>query len=300
MADALSIKQGKKYLLINVIVNTECLCFNTVDMNESPTKDQIEDFLKLFNSDSEVAIRAIRELHENNQNKTNTQRPNSSQLLIEVQSLQKQYKIGRQKINALNDVSLEVGGGEFLAITGSSGSGKSTLLQLMGGLDKPTSGSVTINATNLNEMSDAKLSEFRGQTIGFVFQFFYLQPFLRLERNLEVPGMFARKSNIERGQRLQELADSVGIKDRLKHYPKEMSGGQIQRAAIARALMNNPKVILADEPTGNLDSQNAAGIINLFETIRKELGTTIVIATHDHAIAKRADRVMTIKDGQIL
>jgi len=216
-----------------------------------------------------------------------------------VRNLTKTYKRGRQHLMVLDGVSLDIHEGEFVAVTGASGSGKSTLLQLMGGLDKPSSGEVNYGEVNLAKLSDSKLSIFRQQTVGFVFQFFYLQPFLRLSSNLEVPGMFARTKHKVRQAKVNELTEKVGLSDRLKHFPKELSGGQMQRAAIARALMNLPKIILADEPTGNLDSVNGAAIIELFETIRHELGTTIVIVTHDPAIARRADREIRIRDGKV-
>lgn len=221
-------------------------------------------------------------------------------VLLSARNLSKTYKIGKQQINVLSDVNFDIHAGEIIAITGTSGSGKSTLLHLLGGLDKPTSGEVLISNTSIAKLSDAKLSAFRRQTIGFVFQFFYLQPFLNLRRNLEVPGMFAGMKRRDRVERAGELARKVGLEDRLKHYPKELSGGQMQRAAIARALLNNPKILLADEPTGNLDSQNGQQIIELFESIRSEFGTTVVIITHDADIARRADRVIQLQDGKVL
>jgi len=211
----------------------------------------------------------------------------------------KEYKIGKQKIRAVDSVSLEVSKGEFIALVGVSGSGKSTLLHLLGGLDKATSGEVVVNGQEIRKMSDRRLSQFRNQTIGFVFQSFYLQPFLTLRRNIEVASMPQRMKRAERKQRIEELARQVGLYDRLNHRPRELSGGQIQRAAIARALLNRPAIILADEPTGNLDSANSHDIIQLFQQIREQYGTTVIIATHDTEVAAQADRVITLKDGRL-
>jgi ABC-type lipoprotein export system ATPase subunit len=262
---------------------------------------QAANLLKAVNGDLNKAIQLL------NQAQTskapiikNSYQAASQPVIVEVTDLSKQYKVGKQHIQALNAVSLTIHKGEFIAFTGSSGSGKSTLLQAIGGLDKPTSGSVTINNQNITKLHDAALSTFRNQTIGFVFQFFYLQPFLQLQTNLEVPGMFARRRRKERKAEVSELARAVGLEDRLDHLPKELSGGQMQRAAIARALLNRPQLLLADEPTGNLDSKNSAAIIDLFEEIRKKYGTTIVVVTHDAAIAARADREIRLKDGEII
>jgi ABC-type lipoprotein export system ATPase subunit len=223
-----------------------------------------------------------------------------SSAILSVQNLVKEYKIGRQKIRALNGISLDINAGEFIAIVGASGSGKSTLLQMLGGLDKPTSGTIAIDGKTLNKMSDCRLSIFRNQTIGFVFQSFYLQPFLSLQRNIEVAAMPGRMKRAERRERAKRLASAVGLAERLSHKPKELSGGQIQRAAIARALLNQPKIILADEPTGNLDSENSREIIALFRHLQQKLGTTVIIATHDQEIAAQADRIITVKDGALV
>lgn len=266
-------------------------------MKNSDSSEAAKKFLKQFDNDLESAISALENVV------TARKKPkiaNNNSVLITLEAVAKQYKLGRQKVEALKGVSIEIKEGEFIAITGSSGSGKSTLLQLIGGLDKPTSGQITVDGHNISQLSDRKLSTFRNQTVGFVFQFFYLQPFLGLKTNLEVPAMFARTKRKVRGPRAIELADAVGLSDRLKHLPKELSGGQMQRAAIARALLNKPKLLLADEPTGNLDSQNGGAIIDLFEQVRRDFGTTIVVVTHDSTIAARADREIALKDGELV
>lgn len=257
--------------------------------------------LDAFDGDGEKLQNAIKlELIRRAKNNKKPRHDASGEVLISVKDLNKSYKVGKTKINALNGVTLEINKGEFIAITGASGSGKSTLLQLIGGLDKPNSGSVVVNGQDLLKLSDKAISNFRNKTIGFVFQFFYLQPFLKLSQNLEIPAVPPRTSYAERKARAWELAELVGLVDRLKHYPRELSGGQMQRAAIARALLNNPQIILADEPTGNLDSVNGKAIIDLFETIRDKYGTTVVVVTHDSEIAARADREIKMKDGVLL
>ena len=223
----------------------------------------------------------------------------SSKSIIQIEHLFKEYKLGKQRISVIDDVNLNILEGEFVAIVGASGSGKSTLLHLLGGLDKPNQGKVIIDGQDINKLSDSRLSKFRNQAIGFIFQSFYLQPFLTLRQNIEVASMPARINKKERRQKIDDLAKQVDLYDRLKHRPRELSGGQIQRAAIIRALLNNPKIILADEPTGNLDSKNSQDVISLFKDICSQYKTTVVIATHDQEIASQADRIITIKDGKI-
>ena len=220
-------------------------------------------------------------------------------IAIKATNVIKKYKVGKQIIRAIDDVSVDIHEGEFVALVGPSGSGKSTLLHLLGGLDKPTSGEIVVGGKNVSSMNDRQLSKFRNQTIGFVFQSFYLQPFLTLRRNIEVASMPQRMKQAERKLRIESLARQVGLYDRLSHRPHELSGGQIQRAAIARALLNRPAIILADEPTGNLDSANSRDIISLFQQIREQYHATIIIATHDNEIAVQADRVIALKDGRL-
>lgn len=186
-------------------------------------------------------------------------------------------------------------------MVGASGSGKTTLLNIIAGLDKPTGGKVTVGDQDISNLSDSNLSNFRAKTIGFVFQFFYLQPFLSLEKNVQVPLMFAGINNpVERKNRSDELIELVGLSDRKLHRPKELSGGQMQRVAIARALINRPKLIIADEPTGNLDRKNALAVMALFDDIRNKYKSSVLVVTHDNKVADRADRVLELEDGKIL
>lgn len=269
-------------------------------MPKSSTVTKAREYLKLFDNDIELAIAALRETGTGKSSFKPKPPTNNNPVLVSVKSVEKHYKLGRQKVDAVKGVTLEIREGEFIALTGPSGSGKSTLLQLIGGLDKPSQGSITVDGHNISRLSDRKLSVFRNKTVGFVFQFFYLQPFLGVKTNLEVPAMFARIKRKFRGPRAEELAEAVGLSDRIKHLPKELSGGQMQRAAIARALQNKPKLLLADEPTGNLDSINGRSIIDLFEQVQRDFGTTIVVVTHDPAIAARADREVALKDGELV
>jgi ABC-type lipoprotein export system ATPase subunit len=271
-------------------------------MNTAPAgtsqETQLAAVLDAFDNDVERATAALADLATKRRQAAAPARKYGP-IIITLDHASRQYKLGHNKVAAVQDVSLEIRQGELLAITGPSGSGKSTLLNLIGGLDRPDSGTVTIDGHNLAKLWDGKLSEFRNRTIGFVFQFFYLQPFLNVRTNLAVPGMFARLNRAERTSRINELAEAVGITDRLEHLPKELSGGQMQRVAIARALLNRPKIILADEPTGNVDRANAHAIMELFAEVRERYGTTVIIVTHDAEAARTADRTITLRDGRI-
>ena len=262
---------------------------------KTDTQAHIEALVAALGS-TEAAAQAVLDYHHAPQQTVEPDTP----VLIDIENLAKIYKLHRQKIPALQNISLRIHKGEFIALTGASGSGKSTLLQLIGGLDKPTSGTITIDGTNINKLRDTKLSTFRNQTIGFVFQFFYLQPFLKLSTNTEVPGMFRHSPRGKRRVHAKELLARVGLEEYVDRLPRELSGGQIQRAAIARALINNPKILLADEPTGNLDTKNSDEIMSLFHSIQKEFGTTIIIVTHNPDIAARASREIRLRDGALV
>lgn len=276
-----------------------------VDMQFDNDK-QIEAFLSLFDGDIAAAHTALSEYAQRRARPVVAATSAAQQVqlagddIISLRHVSKQYQLGGQTVNALQDVTLSIQKGEFVAVTGASGSGKSTLLQLIGCLDKPTAGEVIVEGKSTTKLGDAQLSELRQSAIGFIFQSFYLQPFLRLKDNLAVPAMFTNQKKEHINTKVDELLQRVGLGDRAKHFPKELSGGQMQRAAIARALVNNPRIILADEPTGNLDSANSASILDLFRGIRDALGTTVVVVTHDAEIARRADRVIRLKDGGVV
>lgn len=260
-----------------------------------------EQLLAEKNNNIEEAIRSLRQAYNDNKLANSKKIPKAyGPVIIKVNNLHKKYKVGAQIIKALNGVELEIKQGEFVALTGASGSGKSTLLQLIGGLDRPSDGFVEINGKSLSKMRDGELAKFRNKTVGYIFQFFYLQPFLNLETNVEVPAMFARKKPKLRHPISQFMINAVDLNDRLKHLPRELSGGQMQRAAIARALMNKPTLLLADEPTGNLDKANSIIIFDMFEKLRTEFGTTIVVVTHDVQLAQKADRIVKLSDGVIV
>src|SRR5213595_1977759 len=220
---------------------------------------------------------------------------------IRLESVSRHYLMGESSIRAVDEVSLSVPTGEFLALLGSSGSGKSTLLNLMAGLDRPTSGSIVSGGRNLAELSPLELARYRRHTVGMVFQSFNLLPRMTLEENVELPLRLAEVDRSERAARVREALERVGLEKRIGHRPSELSGGEQQRTAIARALVNRPKILLADEPTGNLDSATGEAILTLLREIQKNPGMTIVMVTHERTLAERfADRLAIMGDGKLL
>ena len=222
-----------------------------------------------------------------------------TETIIQLKNIKRTYKLGDEVLNALDDVSFSVTKGEFVAITGPSGSGKSTLANVIGGLDTPNSGTVLIDGQDISQVRDSKLSGYRNEHIGFVFQSFNLQGHETALENVMMPMVFAHKKRKDRRARAKECLEAVGLGDRLKHKPSQLSGGQRQRVAIARALANNPSIIIADEPTGNLDSAKGLEIITLLKKLNKEQGITLLIITHDMSVAKLAGRVIEIHDGHL-
>lgn len=220
--------------------------------------------------------------------------------MIRVENITKIFRTKEIETLALNDVNLQIEKGEFVSVMGPSGCGKSTLLNILGLLDTPTEGTVKINATDVAGMSDKQTASFRNRTLGFIFQSFHLIPALNVLDNVELPLLYRKNiSDKERRQRAQEALEKVELSHRLKHFPAQLSGGQCQRVAIARAIVGQPEIILADEPTGNLDSKMGAEILELLLALNRE-GTTIVMVTHDERIAKQTHRIVRLLDGKIL
>ena len=219
--------------------------------------------------------------------------------MLQTDSLIKQYKQSDSVITAVNRASIKIPKGEFAAIIGTSGSGKSTFLHLCAGLDKPDAGSVTINGTEITKLSHDKLGRFRGENMGFVFQRHNLIPQFTALENILIPTMMCNKPDMSYQENLRHLVETLDLGDRLSHLPSELSGGQQQLVAIARALINNPDIIMADEPTGALDRKNADEVLNLLFKTREEFGLTLVMVTHDLAIADRADRIFRMDNGEL-
>jgi putative ABC transport system ATP-binding protein len=220
---------------------------------------------------------------------------------IHADNVSRHYQMGAALIRAVDDVSLSVGAGEFLALLGSSGSGKSTLLNLLAGLDRPTAGAIVVQGRNLAEMDTHELSRYRSLTVGMVFQAFNLLPRMTLEENVELPLRLAEVDRADRAARVREALEHVHLEKRLAHRPSELSGGEQQRAALARALVNRPTILLADEPTGNLDSATGEEIMRLLKNFNQSMGMTIVMVTHERPLAERfAHRIATVADGKLI
>ena len=218
--------------------------------------------------------------------------------ILQVDQLTKTYGKGDTTVTALGGVSFSVEKGEFVAIVGASGSGKSTLMHLIGGVDRPTSGNVTVDGNEIFKQDESELAIFRRRNIGLIYQFYNLIPTLTAEENIMLPLLLDNRKPDE--HKLQRILDTIGLGERAKHLPSELSGGQQQRVSVGRALINDPALILADEPTGNLDSKSSREIIDLLKLSNKRYNQTLVIITHDEKIALQADRIITISDGQIL
>lgn len=219
--------------------------------------------------------------------------------MISIKNLNKIYKTGSVEVHALKDVNIEINYGEFIAIMGHSGSGKSTLMNIMGCLDRPTSGKYLLDGIEIDKQSADELSLIRNKKIGFVFQAFNLIPRTNVLKNVELPMIYAKVNTKHRRERAMELLEKVSLQDRISHLPNELSGGQKQRVAIARALANNPPIILADEPTGNLDTNSSEEIMSIFRKLNDE-GNSIIIVTHEIEVAKYADRIIVFRDGAII
>ncbi|MFK3960854.1 ATP-binding cassette domain-containing protein [Bacillus hwajinpoensis] len=217
--------------------------------------------------------------------------------ILQIENLSKVYGKGETAVKALDDVSFSVKKGEFVVIIGPSGSGKSTLLHLLGGVDRPTSGNVLVDNTNIYQLDETQLAIFRRRQIGLIYQFYNLIPILTVEENITLP-MLLDEHKVDQKQ-LENIVGTLGLQNRLGHLPNQLSGGQQQRVSIGRALISNPSIMLADEPTGNLDSQNSSEIMELLKMFNKNYNQTLIVITHDERIALQADRVISIEDGRI-
>ena len=222
-----------------------------------------------------------------------------AEILAKLEHVSRVYRKGREQVDVLHELDLEIEKGDFLALMGPSGSGKTTLLNMLGGLDRPTSGTVTVGGAELSSMSNSQLSAWRAVHVGFIFQFYNLLPVLTARRNVELPLLLTNMSAKERARRADIALDIVGLADRAKHRPRELSGGQEQRVAIARAIVSDPDLLLCDEPTGDLDRETADEILKLLQTLNSEHGKTIVMVTHDAQAAEFARRTLLVDKGKL-
>lgn len=221
-------------------------------------------------------------------------------MAVEIRHLTKSYRRGEQTVPVLENINLDIQFGEFVALMGPSGSGKSTLLNLIAGIDKPTSGKLLVGGVDIAALTEADLARWRGGHVGFIFQFYNLMPVLNALENVELPLMLTRLTRHERREHAESALAMVGLTDRMNHYPSELSGGQQQRVAIARAIITDPTLLVADEPTGDLDRVSAHEILDLLDQLNTELGKTIVMVTHDHRAAERAHRLMQLEKGELI
>lgn len=222
-----------------------------------------------------------------------------SEPILQISNLSKTYTKGKEKVHVLNNLDLTVDRGEFIALMGPSGSGKTTLLNLIGGLDKPSAGSLAVSGNRVDNLSSGQLAKWRSAHVGFIFQFYNLMPVLNALSNVELPLLLKKMSSSERRKRAQTALEIVGLADRAKHYPRELSGGQEQRVAIARAIVSDPEILLADEPTGDLDRQTADEILALLETLNEKYNKTIIMVTHDPQAASHAGRTVHMDKGAL-
>jgi putative ABC transport system ATP-binding protein len=220
-------------------------------------------------------------------------------MLLKINNLNKDFKRGKEVVHVLNDLSIDVPKGDFLALMGPSGSGKSTLLNMIGGIDRPSSGSIIFDDVPLDDLSDKGLSQWRADHVGFVFQMFNLMPVLNAWRNVELPLLLTKLRGKERKQRALAALDLVGLTDRISHKPGELSGGEEQRVGIARAIVTDPELLLCDEPTGDLDRRSGDEILDLLQALNEQQGKTIIMVTHDLRAAERAKRILYMEDGKI-
>jgi putative ABC transport system ATP-binding protein len=222
------------------------------------------------------------------------------QALVQIRDVHKEYKRGNERVDVLQGVNVDIASGEFLALMGPSGSGKTTLLNLVGGLDRPTRGTIVVDGVEIEKLSEGALSKWRARHVGFVFQLYNLLPVLSAERNVELPLLLTGLSKSERRSRVATALKVVGLSDRAKHYPRQLSGGQEQRVGIARAIVTDPTLLLCDEPTGDLDRKSGDEVLDLLQALNRDHGKTVVMVTHDPHAAERATRLVHLEKGELI